>query len=169
LRDQLRLGLAAAARDARPQSRLVIAEAGASMTGLSIAFKRDGLPVKQATNELPDDFLARVHRYTRLLEQSGTRVTQVLLAVAAHADAQTILARHALARALLAWFSAGDERGELLFWVPAGDADARHELLALVEKLIVEEPIPKGVSVRVRFAACSPPPGASEPPWRAGS
>jgi hypothetical protein len=61
-----------------------------------------------------------------------------------------LLARHTLARELLASLSAGDD-GELLFWVTDADADARHELLDSIEKLLVEEPVPRGASVRVRF------------------
>lgn len=111
--------------------------------------------VKQAPRELPAELLVRVFRRATLLEQSGRRLRQILFAVAPRRDAQTTAGRRTIAQALLSLLSACGE-GELSFWAAATEPLVRHELMALVETLLID-PRAAGASVRVRFVVDAEP------------
>jgi hypothetical protein len=136
------------------RSTLVVVEAGAAVTGLLIesACGREGLTVRQAADEPPADLLVRIFARAALLERSGKPLARVLFAVAACGDAQATAARRTIARALLTRLSASGS-GELLFWAALAEPESRHELLALIEGLLIA-PGTSGASVRVRFVKC---------------
>ena len=147
---------ARAERSRAPSVRMVIVEHGA--LGLDSHLSPDesdeAIVIRQCDGEHPKEWASRAIWQLTALKQSGRSVGQCTMLIVSRPDEQSMAARSALARAVLAHVGAhgtGTASTEFLLAV-RGDADTefRRDVLALVESLI-SAPGGSAVPIRVCF------------------
>jgi hypothetical protein len=140
--------------------RLVIVEAGARLTDLALdgAGDADTVVVQQAALERAAELAARVISRLAVIERAGSAVQRAVILVAPGPDAQSIEARHLLARALLTHAHVSKVESAELVLSAGRDADGplRDQILALVE-LLVGAPESSSVPIRIQFGSPAEP------------